>query len=94
MSIYKLTSSTLNNILDTTDAYVPYVWTDKILMVDRKTEGEKYLNTFAKIVTINAVVIKILKFLEVSVRNIRGSEIDGIVELHIFFFLTTGKLIS
>lgn len=42
-------------------------------------------------VTINAVVIKILNFLEVSVRKIRGSENEGIVELHVFFFLPQGN---
>lgn len=35
---------------------------------------------------VNAVVIKILSFLEFNVRKIKGSEIEGIVELHMSLY--------
>ena len=37
-------------------------------------------------ITINVIVIKILDFLEFSVRKIKGSEIEGIVELHMSLY--------
>ena len=40
--------------------------------------------TFVKMVTINVIVVtKILDFIESSIRKIKGSEIEGIVGLHI-----------
>lgn len=39
--------------------------------------------TFVKMVTINAIVIKIVDFIESSIRKIKGSEIEGLVGLHI-----------
>ena len=40
--------------------------------------------TFVKMVTINVIVVtKIVDFIESSIRKIKGSEIEGIVGLHI-----------
>ena len=39
--------------------------------------------TFVKMVTINAIVIKIVDFSRSSIRKIKGSEIEGLVGLHI-----------
>ena len=39
--------------------------------------------TFVKMVTINVIVIKVVDFIESRIRKIKGSEIEGIVGLHI-----------
>ena len=39
--------------------------------------------TFVKMVTINAIVIKIVDFSRSSIRKIKGSEIEGLVGLRI-----------
>lgn len=42
--------------------------------------------TFVKLITINVIVIKIFDFLEFSVRKIKGSEIEGNVELRMSLY--------